>query len=46
MDLNLNPEDSQIFQGFGLDFAYKFCSSGFGFDNIALNFFATFTSLS
>jgi len=38
MDLDLNSADFQFFDGFLL---YKFCLTGFGFDNFVLNFYAT-----
>ena len=43
MDLNLNPADFQLSDGFRI---YEFCITVFGFDNIALNFFTTFSSVS
>jgi len=35
--------DFQVFDGFGF---YKFFLTGFGFINLVLNFFATFSSVS
>jgi len=43
MDLDLNPADFQLYDGFGF---YKFCLTGFGFDNLVLSFFATFSFVS
>jgi len=40
MDLDLNPADFQLSDGFGF---CKFCFAGFGFDSLVLNYFTTFS---
>jgi len=42
MDLDLNPADFQLCDGFGF---YKSCLTGFVFDNLVLNYLATFSSV-
>jgi len=43
MDLDLNPADFQLCNGFGF---YNIWLTGFGLDVLVLNFFTTFTSVS
>jgi len=42
VDLDLNLTDFQIYGGFGLDKSYL---TGFGFDNLVWNFYATASSV-